>query len=316
MMAKNNTCISVFITAFVLLTAIGLPQFANGNGEEQLGTKDSTPSSGNGGVELSDIAQKSIGLKLVEADVREVEEVLLLNGIVKAEPNKVADVSTRIEGRVEKLFANFGDQVKKGQTLAAILPRQIGNPPLVSVTAPISGIVTERNITLGSTAESNKTLFRIVNLSNVIVEGEVFESDLTKVKLGQDARIILDAYTDRVFNGAVTFIASELDPMKRTLQLWVAVDNKEGLLKPDLFAKVALIVEHKGAVISIPIEAVIDDGAEKFVFVKNGNLFIRQDVATGVSDDRFIEITDGLYPGDEVVTDGNRQIYTKWLFSR
>ena len=55
---------------------------------------------------------------------------------------------------------------------------------------------------------------------------------------------------------------------------------------------------------------------QKFVFVKNGNRFVRQDVVTGLSDDRFIEIIDGLYPGDEVVTEGNRQIYTKWLFSR
>ncbi len=52
------------------------------------------------------------------------------------------------------------------------------------------------------------------------------------------------------------------------------------------------------------------------MFVKNGNQFIRHDVATGVSDDQYIEIIDGLRHGDKVVTDGNRQIYTKWLFSQ
>ena len=196
------------------------------------------------------------------------------------------------------------------------MPRQIGNPPLVSISSPISGTVTDRNITLGSTAESNKTLFRIVDLSNVIVEGEVFESDISKSKPGQDARIRGDAYPDRVFKGKVTFIASELDPIKRTLHLWVTVDNTEGLLKPEYFAKLTLVVEQGRETITVPIESIIDDGAEKFVFVKNGNRFVRQDVVTGLSDDRFIEITDGLYPGDEVVTDGNRQIYTKWLFSR
>ena len=196
------------------------------------------------------------------------------------------------------------------------MPRQIGNPPLVSISSPISGTVTDRNITLGSTAESNKTLFRIVDLSNVIVEGEVFESDISKSKPGQDARIRGDAYPDRVFKGKVTFIASELDPIKRTLHLWVTVDNTEGLLKPEYFANLTLVVEQGRETITVPIESIIDDGAEKFVFVKNGNRFVRQDVVTGLSDDRFIEITDGLYPGDEVVTDGNRQIYTKWLFSR
>ncbi len=300
LMDRNRIYFSLFILLSVFLLTITLSRYVHGQG----------------GVELSDISQKSIGLKLVEAEVRDLEEVLILSGIVKPEPNKVADVSTRIEGRVEKLYATIGDRVKKGQKLAAILPRQIGNPPLVSISSPISGTVTDRNITLGSTAESNKTLFRIVDLSNVIVEGEVFESDISKIKPGQDARIRVDAYPDRVFKGKVTFIASELDPIKRTLHLWVTVDNTEGLLKPEYFAKLTLVVEQGRETITVPIESIIDDGAEKFVFVKNGNRFVRQDVVTGLSDDRFIEITDGLYPGDEVVTDGNRQIYTKWLFSR
>ncbi len=114
----------------------------------------------------------------------------------------------------------------------------------------------------------------------------------------------------------MTFVASQLDPEKRTLRLWVSVDNKERLLKPELFARVALVIKPSREVLTIPLEAVIDDGAEKFVFVKNGNQFIRRDVATGISNDQYVEITDGLRPGDEVVTDGNRQVYTKWLFTR
>jgi len=309
---RNRIYYSLFILFSVFLLTITLSRYVHGQGEG----KDTASTSESSGVELSDISQKSIGLKLVEADVRDLEEVHTLSGIVKPEPNKVADVSTRVEGRVEKLYATIGDRVKKGQKLAAILPRQIGNPPLVSISSPISGTVTDRNITLGSTAESNKTLFRIVDLSNVIVEGKVFESDISKIKLGQYARIRVDTYPDRVFNGKVTFIASELDPIKRTLDLWVTVDNTEGLLKPEYFAELTLVVKQGKETITVPIESIIDDGAEKFVFVKNGNRFVRQDVVTGLSDDRFIEITDGLYPGDEVVTDGNRQIYTKWLFNR
>lgn len=310
---------SLFTIFFTLLLTITHSPLVHGHGEEQLGgeKKGGSPVPDSAGVELSEIAQKSIGLRLVEADIRRVEVVLLINGIIKPEPDRVGMVSTRAEGRVENLFANIGDRVKKGQNLAKILPRQIGNPPpLVIVKAPLTGIVIERHISLGGTAEPNNTLFRIADLSKVIVEGEVFESDIYKVKIGQDARIRLEAYPDKVFTGKVTFVASELDPVKRTLHLWVLVDNQEELLKPELFANVALVVDRSKEAITIPVEAIIDDGAEKFVFVKNGNQFIRQDVATGVSDDRYIEITDGLYPGDEVVTDGNRQIYTKWLFSR
>ncbi|MEE9251861.1 MAG: efflux RND transporter periplasmic adaptor subunit [Thermodesulfobacteriota bacterium] len=319
---KRRFFFSLFAVVFASLLAVSPSGLVNGLSEEKPGDnaeKKGAASSSTKiiGIELSKIAQKSIGLKVVEADIRQVEKVLLINGIVKPEPNRVAEVSARAEGRIEKLYVRLGERVKKGQRLAAILPRQIGSPPpLVSIRSPLAGIVVERNALLGGTVDPAKTLFRIADLSKVIVEGEVFESDVYKVKLGQDARIRLDAYPDKAFTGSVTFVASELDPLKRTLHLWVSVDNKEGLLKPELFARVALVVERSRDALSIPVEAIIDDGVEKFVFLKNGNRFIRQDVATGVSDDRYIEITDGLYPGDKVVTDGNRQIYTKWLFSR
>jgi multidrug efflux pump subunit AcrA (membrane-fusion protein) len=319
---RKKIFVSLFTIIFILLFTITFSRHVHGHGEEQLGSEEkkssTSPSSDSSvGIELSEISQKSIGLKVVEADIRPIEDVLLINGIVRPEPNKVAEVTSRAEGHVVEINANLGDRVKKGQKLAAILPRQIGNPPpLVSITAPLSGTIVQRNVSLHSTVEPNNPLFRIADLSRVIVEGDAFESDVSKVKLGQDARIRLDAYPEKVFTGKVTFVASELDPMKRTLHFWVSVDNKDGLLKPELFANVALIVEHSREVLTVPIEAIIDDGAEKFVFVKNGNQFLRQDVAIGVSNDRYIEITDGLYPGDQVVTDGNRQIYTKWLFSR
>ncbi len=314
---KNKSYSSIVTLVILLFLTPASSRLVNAQGEGQKDENISKSSTVDKGVKLTDIAQRNIGLKLVEADIKKIEDVLIINGIVKTEPDRVAEVSTRIEGRIEKLYAKVGDQVKKGQKLAAILPRQIGNPPpLVFVTAPLTGIVATRNVSVGGTVEPNKTLFRIVNLTEVIVEGEVFESDIYKVKLGKDARISLDAYPDNVFNGKVTFIASELEPTKRTLHIWVTVDNNEGLLKPELFAKIALIVGHSNEAISIPIKAIIDDGVEKFVFVKNGDRFVKQDVATGLSDDRYIEIIDGLYPGDEVVTEGNRQIYTKWLFSK
>ena len=313
---RKKFFLTLFTIIFILLLAIALSHLVYGHSEEQLGgeKEGGTSISDSVGVELSDVAQKSIGLKVVEADTRVIENVLIINGIVKPDPNRVAEVSTRIEGRIERLYATLGDWVQKGQKLVDIQSRQLGNPPpVVTVTAPISGTVVERSVVLGEAVEPNKHLFHIVDLSKVIVEGDVFESDVSKVKLGQDARIRLDAYPDKIFTGKVIFVASELDPVKRTLHIWVSVDNKDGLLKPELFARVALVVKSGREVLTIPVEAIIDDGAEKFVFVKNGNQFVRQDVATGVSDDRYVEISDGLYPGDQVVTDGNRQIYTKWL---
>jgi membrane fusion protein, heavy metal efflux system len=324
MRIRRKFFLSIFTIVFSLLLTITISQFFYGCGKEreeeeqeqldQEGGGKNVPSPNNTGVELSEVAQESIGLKVVEAEIRQVEDVLIVSGIVKPEPDRVANVTTRAEGRIEELYVNLGDRVKKGQKLAAMLPRQIGNPPpLVLITAPLSGIVVERDISLGDAVGPGKTLFQIADLSKVIVEGDVFENDVSKVKLGQDARIRLDAYPNKVFNGKVTFVASELDSKKRTLHIWVSVDNKEGLLKPELFARIALIANSGRRALTIPVEAIIYDGAEKFVFVKKGDQFINQGVATGASDDRYTEITGGLHRGEKVVTDGNREIYTKWL---
>jgi membrane fusion protein, heavy metal efflux system len=318
MKASKNMYLVVFFEIYAFLNIILSPQYASAVGEEELGvdTARSTVVSENVGLELSDLAQKSIGLKVVEANIKPVEGVLPFNGIVIADPNRVSEVSTRAEGRIKELYADLGSRVEKGQKLVALFPRTSGNPPLIAITAPQSGIIIERNVSLGGSVAPNETLFRIADLSNVIIEGDVFESDVSKVKLGQDARVRLDAYPDIVFKGKVSFIANQVDPEKYTLHIWISIDNKLGLLKPELFAKVNVAVRPANEVLAVPIQAIIDDGAEKFVFVKKGDHFFRQEVATGISDDRYVEITDGLNPGDQVVTDGNRKLYTKWLFSR
>lgn len=269
---------------------------------------------GGGPVKLTKEQQAAIGLKTAKAESRDIDTVLLLNSKVKLDPNLHAHVSTRIEGRIEKLFAKVGDKVEKGQKLAEIQSRQIGDPPpIVTVEAMVSGMINDRNITLGESVEPNKELFHIIDLSEVIVQAEVYEEDVGKVKLDQDAQIRVLGYPDETFTGKVTYVGLELDPEKRTLPVWISVKNPDWKLRPEMFAKSAVILAHNEGVLAVPKEAVMEERGEKFVFVGTGDTFNRVDVQTGVADDRFLEIKEGLVPDDVVVTDGKRQVYTTWL---
>lgn len=269
---------------------------------------------GGGPVKLTKEQQAAIGLKTAKADLNSIDDMLVLNGKVQLDPDRHAHVTSRIEGRIQRLFVKVGDKVEKGQVLAEIQSRQIGDPPpTVKIEAIVGGVINDRPVTIGESVDPSKELFHIIDLSQVMVQAEVYEEDVGKVQLGQEARVRVLGYPEQSFVGKITFIGSELDSEKRTLPVWVTVKNPEDKLKPEMFAKVAVVLAHNEGVLAVPLEAILQEGDEKFVFVQTGNTFTRIDVQTGSEDDRFVEIKDGLVPDDLVVTQGKREVYTKSL---
>src|SRR5450830_1708122 len=241
MTMKFNT-VRILASALVILASAQCA-FAHGGQIEAGG-------GGGGAVKLTLMQQASIGLKTAKADLQNIDSVLALNGKVQLNPNLHAHVTSRIEGRVEKLYAQVGDKVEKGQKLAEIQSRQIGEPPPVAVVeAPLSGVINDRDITLGDSVEPNKELFHVINLSEVIVVAEVYEEDVGKVKLGQQARIRVLGYPDEVFEGKATFIGLELDPEKRTLPVWFTVQNPQGKLRPAMFARTTVVLARSEGVL-------------------------------------------------------------------
>jgi len=267
-----------------------------------------------GPVALSEAQAKAIGLTLVAADLRPLADLLTLNGEMQLLPDRQAQVSTRISGQITALYVQLGDTVKAGQKLARVQARLVGDPPpSVDVSSPKGGVVDAVNIAVGQSVEPAATLFQISDRSQVNMVARVYEEDLGKVRLGQDARIHTLSYPDKIFNGKVTLIGPALDAASRTAQVWFRLANPEGLLKPNLFAKAAVVLKQNDAALAIPNAAIIEANGEKFVFVKQGEEYARVEIETGLADDEYTEVADGIVPGDEVVLQGNRQLYTLWL---
>ena len=267
-----------------------------------------------GPVQLTDQQKQAIALQSAPADVREIHKELNINGQVQLLPNRQADVSLRISGQVKALYANLGDTVKAGQNLAKVESRLSGDPPpSVTITAPMSGVIDARNVNIGQAVEPNTTLFHISDRSQLIVVAKVYEEDLGKVKVGQEARVHVLSYPDQVFAGKVTLIDPNLDPLSRTVNVWIELINEKDVLKPNMFARASVILERNDAALAVPNGAVIEANGERFVFVGEGNTYRRVEVTVGARNDEYSQITEGLVPGDEVVTQGNRQLYTLWL---
>ncbi|HSB12249.1 MAG TPA: efflux RND transporter periplasmic adaptor subunit [Blastocatellia bacterium] len=176
---------------------------------------------------------------------------------------------------------------------------------LFSLTSPIDGVVVERTATIGATVGADASVFKIIDISSVWIDANVFEKDLNRVKLGQGAKVSVPAFPDAVFSGKVIFISSVVDPDTRTLKVRTEVPNKDGKLKPDMFANIQIITDVDRSVISVPQSAVLNDGAQSIVFVANTGGYERRVVALGIVSGDRVEIREGVKAGEKVVVKGN-----------
>lgn len=193
----------------------------------------------------------------------------------------------------------------KDSTIEALAAKPNLASSVFTLNAPISGIVVERNATVGATVGSDANLFKIINLSSVWIDANVFEKDLGRVRLGQAVKLTVPAFPDSTFYGRVILVSSMVDPETRTVKVRTEVANRDGRLKPDMFANVEIVTASKSTAISIPLSAVLDDGGKSVVFVADGKDYKKQDVTLGLKSDDRVEIISGLKEGDKVVVKGN-----------
>lgn len=174
-----------------------------------------------------------------------------------------------------------------------------------SLNSPIDGIVVERNATIGASVGTDANLFKIIDLSRVWIDADVFEKDLPRVRPGQDVKLTVTAFPQSTFSGKVIFVDSVVDPNTRTVKVRTEVANPDGRLKPDMFANVQIVTDVNRAAISIPQSAVLNDDGKSIVFVAQDNGYQKRQVQAGIKNNDQVEIVDGLNAGDKVVVKGN-----------
>jgi len=174
-----------------------------------------------------------------------------------------------------------------------------------SLNSPIDGIVIERNATIGATVGTDANLFKIINISRVWVDANVFEKDLERVRNGQEVRLTVTAFPGSSFSGRVILVSTVVDPETRTVKVRTEVPNPDDRLKPDMFANVQIVTDVNRSAISIPQSAVLDDAGKSVVFVAENGGYKKRVVTAGIKGNDRVEIVDGLSAGDKVVVKGN-----------
>jgi membrane fusion protein, heavy metal efflux system len=186
----------------------------------------------------------------------------------------------------------------------------------VPVRSPAAGVVIERKATPGSVASAGEVLMTITDPSSLWVIANVNEAELSLLHPGQTAAVQVRAYPNRDFPGRIEKLGEALDPATRTLQVRIAVPNTAGLLKPEMFATVAIRKDASSPVITVPRDAIQDLNGQQSVFLETSARHFRpQTVVTGLSIENRVEILTGVRPGDRVVVQGSFGLKSELLKS-
>ena len=256
-----------------------------------------------------DVGEGIIPVAIQEVKSGDLELILSFVGDIKGEDQ--VTVYSEATGRLSRYLVEEGSWVKKDQVIA-LVDRAVTGMEFeeAKVKAPLSGTVGRLYLDKGSTISLETPVALIARMDQVKVEFSIPEKDMMKVYKEQQARVKVDAYPDRTFNGKVTRLSPVVDPVTRSAYAEVTLSNPDHSLKPGMFAEIDIVVvSSKGAVV-VPKEAILEDSDSKssFVFVVEGGSSVKRVIETGISQQGLVEVKSGLTFGEKMVITGQHYL--------
>ncbi len=172
--------------------------------------------------------------------------------------------------------------------------------------APSSGMLGKLNVEEGENISQNTLVGEHINTEYVFIEVGVVEKDLNKVSLGQKAKVFIDAYPDKNFEGVVENVAGVISGSSRTATVKVRIENPEGLLRPGMFARIRILLYSKANTLAIPAEAVQGKEGDQFVFLVDTeqNIAKKTPITVGYTRPDYVQIDAGLQENDVIAMSG------------
>lgn len=172
----------------------------------------------------------------------------------------------------------------------------------IAFPSPASGVVIEKMAVEGMRVMAGQTLFRLLDLSRVWVEADVYEGELSLLAPGTEARVHIDAFPGERFSARLAFVSPTVDQATRTVRARFELPNPGGRLRPGMFAAVDVTGRAREA-LTIPADALIQTGRRTIVFLSEGDgYYTPRDVHVGARVDGQVEILDGLREGDRIAS--------------
>ncbi len=256
-----------------------------------------------GAEALNDLEKDRFLVKTEKAQVRDIEDYIILVGSVKAMDEAV--LYPRVSGKLLRNLLTEGDTVQKDQPVALI---ERDEPGVVYEPAPVpstlNGVIGRVYQDSGANVTPGTPIALVVSQGRVRVVVDVPERYVGKVFMGQDAYIKVDAFPDTLFHAKVYRVSPVVDTRTRSAAIELLADNSGGRLKSGMFSEIRLVVGAKSGAVAVPTTAVQDEDGKPYVFVPVNGLAVRRAVRTGIANDTVTQISSGLKAGDELITFG------------
>ena len=319
------------------------------------------------GLELLELQPHQIpGMRLTTVQEEELPGVLETTGQISFDDRRVANIISRVTGRIEQVLVSQWDYVRRGQPivtlyspdymtaeaeylqarasapalaaggngndefvrsmveaaqrklqLLGIEPEQIARirspAPFFTMRAPISGTVVQNQALRGSAVNPGDVLYSLGTLDVVWITADIYEDELARVQVGQPLEAVTTAYPDQGFHGTIARISPNIDPNTHTAQIRCAVNNPGSRLKPQMLARVRIVV-HPGRTLVAPLDALVFETDSYFAYVDiGGGRLERRKVAIASWNQRgSARVVSGLRAGDQVVTNATVQVDELW----
>lgn len=300
-------------------------------------------------IKMSKTARKLAQVETITVGEIEQGSSMIFSGRLEINQDETRSLSANFNTRIERLYVNEeGEQVSKGQVIAELYApeiqvlkdelelatRQNNEVLLKSITkkienyelsvsdiqslenarlklrSPKNGVISSLNVKQGDNVKADQNLMRIADLSMLWAVLDVYESDLNRIKKGDELKIIIPNQEN--MTGKVTFVSPVLGANSRSAKARVVINNPNRNLKPGVFITAELMNTKseptENQALMVPKSAVLWTGKRSVVYQQleneNGLYFKMRQVETGSSSSDFIEILSGLEAGDELVTRG------------
>jgi RND family efflux transporter MFP subunit len=219
----------------------------------------------------------------------------------------VAEAQLAASQQQLKLLRDGARQEVRDATLAklremeAILEQERNHLKDTKIVAPFQGEISRKYVDAGafvSPSSPSTPLVNLVHTETLKIVANVLEKDVPLLKPGMKAKIRVESYPERIFEGRVEKINSALDLSTRTLQAEIWIPNLDRSLKPGMFSNVEVVLLEKPQTLVIPREAILEAGSEMSVFVVEGKQAVRRSITVGYEQDRMVEVLKGLNERD------------------
>jgi len=237
--------------------------------------------------------QKALSaLAILEEKLKEHEKLLEIGAIPVSTLDKVRHEADQAKYEAEA-------QTLEMKANEAILEKS-------NLYAPSAGTIGELNIEEGEAVTQNTLVGTHVSTDRVVAEFGITEREINKISLGQNAKVFVDAYPDKIFEGTVENIAPVIIGTSRTANVRVRIENPESLLLPGMFARIKILLYQKKNTLVVPNDALQGKENEKFVFTvdSESKVVTKTPVVIGYSRVDYAQVDSGLREGDLVAISG------------